>query len=133
MRRLKTFVLLAFLLACAAAHAESVDPDLHRLLREAQQPKIQYGPARVGWNGAELPQAGKVWNPVYESLRVDSPAAIRREIKAVLLPPWQLLVAFVGLILGLRLIRSSQQTAVAEAAPNVVPFPSRPLPREEAA
>ena len=133
MRRWKTFPLLLVLTACMPAAAESVDPDLRKLIREAEKPKVQYGPARVGWNEPEKPVAGLVANPVYESLRMDSPAAIRRELRSVLVPDWQILLALGALIIGLRTFRSSQPTARAEAVSNVVPFPPRALPREEAA
>ena len=133
MRHWKLLSLLLFLLPCIPAGADSVEPDLRRLIREAEKPKVYYGPARVGWNGPEKPLAGAASNPVYESLRLDSPAAIRRELKAVLIPDWQMLLAFTALILGLRMLRSSQSAASREAAPNVVPFPAQALPREKAA
>ena len=136
MRLLRTLSLAALvvsgILAIPAA-AESIDPDLQRLLREAQKPKVHYGPSRVGWNGPEIPMAGAPVNPVYESLRLDSPSAIRQELKQVLLPDWQVLLALVGLIFGLRMLRTTQESAQGEPAPNVVPFPARPIPRQEAA
>ncbi|HUS18491.1 MAG TPA: hypothetical protein VMZ25_02475 [Terriglobales bacterium] len=128
----KTLALLAFLLLGIGVRADSVEPDLRRAIREAQRPRIHYGPARVGWNGQEKIVAPAV-NPVYESLRVDSPAAIRRQLKAVVLPHWQVAMAFLALILGLRMMRSLRQAAHSEPASNVVPFPARSIPREEAA
>lgn len=111
--------------------ADSIDPDLKRLIREAEKPRVHYGPARVGWNGPEKSLAAAA-NPAYESLRIDSPAAVRRELKAVLIPDWQIVLAVITLIFGLRLLRS-QQTALQGVSPRVVPFPARALPREEAA
>ncbi len=105
-----------------------MDPDLNRLIREAQRPKVNYGPARVGWNGPEIPVTPPV-NATYESLRLDSPAALRQELKQVLVPQWQVLLAFAILIAGLRLLAASRP---AEQLPaNVVPFPV--TPRQEAA
>jgi hypothetical protein len=132
-RHWKLLTLLVFLLPCVPAGADSVEPDLRRLIREAEKPKVHYGPARVGWNGPEKPLPGQATNPVFESLRLDSPAAIRRELKAVLIPDWQMLLAFTALILGLRMLRSSQSAAKTEATPNVVPFPAPALPHEKAA
>jgi hypothetical protein len=132
-RHWKLLSLVLFLLPWVPAAGDSVEPDLRRLIREAEKPKVHYGPARVGWNGPEKPLAAQATNPVYESLRLDSPAAIRRELKAVLIPDWQMLLAFTALILGLRMLRSSQSAARTESAPNVVPFPAQPLPREKAA
>lgn len=133
MRALRILLLLGLALPWVAATAESVDPDLSRLLRETQQPKVHYGPARVGWNGPEVPMAHERVNPVYESLRLDSPAAIRQELKQILLPDWQILLALTALVLGLRMLRASQLTARAEATPSVVPFPAPRVPRQEAA
>lgn len=114
---------------CLPAVAESVDPDLPRLIREAQKPRVHYGPARVGWYDPVKPTVGAA-NATFESLRWDSPQAIRTELKSTLLPPWQILVAFAVLILGLRRLRAIREDArpVAE----VVPFPL-PRPRQEAA
>jgi hypothetical protein len=126
---LRALLLMAgLLLSCVTARADSVDPDLKRLIREAQKPKVDLGPSRVGWNGPEIPVAPPV-NPTYESLRLDSPAALRQELKQVLVPQWQVLLAFVILIAGLRLLLASRP---AEQLPaNVVPFPV--APRQEAA
>lgn len=134
MRLLKTLSLLACLLTGGIASAGSVDPDLSRLIREAEKPKVHYGPARVGWNGPETLADARLKNPVYESLRVDSPAAIRTELKAVLIPDWQIFLAFAALIFGLRLFRSSPADVPRRSMPaNVLPFPSRALPEQQEA
>lgn len=127
--RLRALMLAAgLLLSCVPAGADSVDPDLRRLIREAQRPKVNYGPSRVGWNGPEVPKTPPV-NATYESLRPDSPAALRQELKQVLLPQWQVLLALAILIAGLRLLGSARPEE--QLPSNVVPFPA--APRQEAA
>jgi hypothetical protein len=118
------------------ARAESIEPDLRRAIRDAQKPKVYYGPARVGWNASEKATAGPAANPIYESLRLDSPTAVRKQLKSILLPDWQVILAFMALIFGIRMLRNIQRPAgssAPEAPANVIPFPSHPLPREEAA
>lgn len=127
-------LLLTGLLAGASAQADSVEPDLKRLIREAEKPRVHYGPARVGWNGPDATELARLNNPVYESLRLDSPAAVRRELKAVLAPDWQIVLAFTALIFGLRLLRSSRMASPTESAPaEVIPFPTRAVSGQEAA
>jgi hypothetical protein len=133
MRWIRPFVLLA-LLSGTWCFGESVDPDLNRLLREAQKPKVHYGPARVGWNGPETPSAQRTLNATYESLRWDSPAAIRRELRGIVVPQWQIVLALLTMILGLRLARNNRPTLASDApGGEVLSFPSPSLPRQEAA
>jgi hypothetical protein len=133
-RLLKAISFLLLLLPMLG-RAESVDPDLKKLIRQAEQPKMQYGPARVGWNGPDKLEASAAANPVYESLRADSPAAIRAELKSILIPDWHVLLALLALIFGIRMMRSSLSPAETETekVSNVVPFPRPSLPHEEAA
>lgn len=132
MRRFVGSMLFLVLLGGATSlRAESFDPDMKRLIREAHKPKVNYGPARVGWNGPEVP-ATPVVNATYESLRVDSPAALRQELRSVLVPQWQVLLAFLVMIAGLRMLRDSRSDVDEEIVPtNVVPFPTA-LPQNEA-
>jgi hypothetical protein len=118
-----------------AASAGSIDPDLKRLIREAEKPKVHYGPARVGWNAPATTVAdARVANPVYESLRRDSPAAIRAELKAVLIPDWQVWLAMAALIFGIRRLRSSVGVIPAERVPaTVIAFPPPRTSQHEAA
>lgn len=135
MRLFKTLSLLVCLLTCLAASADSIDPDLKRLIREAEKPKVHYGPARVGWNAPATSLAdARAANPVYESLRLDSPAAIRAELKAALIPDWQVWLAVAALIFGIRLLRSSPGAAPAKPAPaTVIAFPPPALPSQQEA
>ena len=130
MRVLKTLLLLAGLLPGGIASAGSIDPDLSKLVREAEKPKVLYGPARVGWNETRTLTDARVANPVYESLRLDSPAAIRAELKSLLIPDWQVLLAFAALIFGLRMLRAP---AGEKEPANIIPFPTRPLPEQQEA
>lgn len=128
--RLKLSILpILLVLTWAPAFAESVDPDLPRLIREAQKPRVQYGPARVGWDEPAR-QAATSANATFESLRWDSPQAIRTELKSVLLPPWQVVVTFAALIFALRRLRPVREDM--RPASEVLPFPL-PRPHQEAA
>lgn len=111
------------------AGAESIDPDLPRLIREAQRPAVHYGPARAGWNDPVAPAAANA-NATFESLRWDTPQAIRAELKSVVVPPWQALAACAALIFGLRRFRAVREDV--RPAVEVLPFPL-PRPRQEAA
>ena len=126
----RSLPLFFLLLGCTALRADSFDPDLKRLMREAQRPKVDYGPARVGWNGPEVPATPPV-NATYESLRMDSPAAIRQELKTVLLPQWHILAALGVMIVGLRLLRNPRDGE--EMPGNVIAFPAAPRNEAEAA
>lgn len=133
MRLVKSFSLLVCLLMGSAAYAGPVEPDLHRLMRDAEKPQVHYGPARVGWNHAAKAGPAQVSNPFYESLRVDSPAAIRAELKALLKPDWQIWVAFAIMILGLRRMRAATDSVGERTPATVISFPSPSLPRQQEA
>src|ERR1041384_328126 len=128
------WTILALVVALnGVAAAGSIDPDLNRIVREARKPRMHYGPARVGWNGPEISSVQHTVNPVYESLRMDSPEAVRRELKAAVVPDWPALLVFATLIIVLRMLRSSRDASSNEESPTVVPFPAPPVPRQEAA
>lgn len=119
--------------------ADPVEPNLQKLIREAEKPRMQYPPARAGWNGPESTVAQRVPNPVYESLRGSSPADLRTELVAALKPDWSIVLAFVTLIFGLRMLRSNLEHSaegevILPGKIHTMPAPVLPaIPNEEAA
>lgn len=150
MRNWKTYLFILGLVVSPllqSGWADPVEPNLEKLVREAEKPRMQYPPARAGWNGPESTAAQRMPNPIYDSLRGSSAAALRTELLAALKPDWNIVLAFVVLIVGLRMLRNHaefpQQPVVAVAGNThprthakilTMPSPGLPaMPNEEAA
>jgi hypothetical protein len=112
------------------SYADSIEPDLKKILREAEKPKQPFVPARVGWNGPEVSNSQHSPNPIYERLRPATPDAVRAELLAVLIPDWRIFAAFAVSILGIRLLKSSiesQRKAAVSPAAAISEFPVQAL------
>ena len=109
------------------AFGTPIHPDIKKLIKEAQQPPVQYQPARAGWNGPESTPPNEI-NPAYESiLAMDSPAGVRNQMLDLATPYWPTWLAFGLIILLLRLLRADQKNRRQVGVP--IPFPARPSNR----
>ncbi len=124
MRKLGLFFVT--LLFSSAAFATPIHPALKELLQDAQQPQFKYMPARAGWNGPEARPKSATLNPTYEKLKY-SPEALKRQLRAVILPDARALMALFFLIFALRFmkLRNLPQPALTGRRAEVLSMPSR--------
>ena len=121
-----TLTLTSFFLALAITHpaaATPIRPTAEQLLRQAEQPAMPYIPAQVGWQepSADLETAGEnalAAGPFNtdEILRDAEAARLRRTLLFhIARPDPRVLLAFAGIILLLRKMRSLRHGAVIPA------------------
>ena len=125
--------LCGFLLFLAATQSEAtpIRPNVKKLLSQPEQSEIHLGPARAGWNGPEIAQAGES-----SSLALFGGASDAQEVRESLISAFipdpraaAFLLAVILLLRQFRNWRASQLTKVA-AGGNVVQFPGEQNPQE---
>lgn len=104
-----------FLLGSLAL-ATPIEPDIEKLLQQPAAPP-PYEPARVGWNGPEMPAAVPLPLEMNQAARA---RAVRRALSEVLFPDPRVLAAILSTILLLRWMRvvRERRAAARVAAPD---------------
>jgi hypothetical protein len=117
--------MLAALLLPGTLAAAPIQPDVEKLVQEAQQPSPQFAPARAGWYGPEI-GAGAVLAP---SLALDAAYQARLARAALLqaaLPDPRIAAALLVLIVLLRRLHHRPRPG-----PKLLQQPASPPPGEE--
>jgi hypothetical protein len=100
--------LLTVLLTSFLASALPIKPNATELLEKELYNKKVYPPARVAWNGPEIPR--RPFNPVYEAMLYPrSGEAMRQAMTDIAVNPTMLLSIGVVIIL-LRMMRKERET-----------------------
>jgi hypothetical protein len=112
-----------FGLLLGSAQALPIEPDVKKLLDEAQQPPPAFIPSRVGWNGPETAVKGSErerWEAAVGPVVVaEQQRRFRNTLREVFVPEPQAVVAIIAVIFLLRRLRSlrEQQQAVLAQRP----------------
>jgi len=105
------------------AQALPVEPDVKKLVEEAQRPAPAFIPSRVGWNGPEMTAKGSErdrWEAAIGPVLVaEQQRRFRNTLREVFFPEPQAIGAIVAIIFLLRRLRSlrEQQQAVMAQQP----------------
>jgi hypothetical protein len=133
MVRIRRFILL---LSCGVllgtpAISLPVEPDVKKILEEADKPPIHYPIARVGWAPSVSSAIPK--NLTYERMRYPwTPEGLRAQLISYSIPDWKVWALFGLLIFTLRYYRYTKP--LEEQRKKVLRFPAKsPVPTKEAA
>ena len=98
-----------------------IEPDVKKLVEEAQQPPPLFIPSRVGWNGPEKAanaSARERWEAaIGPVLAAEQERRLRNTLRDIFIPEPRAIAAIVAIIFLLRRLRSlreQQQTVIAE-------------------
>jgi hypothetical protein len=117
--RLFLRILVPAIFLCATfAQATPIKPDLKKLLSQPQPKKLEYVPARAGWDGPEQPSPESDTFTQHYSSEASS-RAIRASLLAAAVPDWRAVFAVVVVIFLLRRLRkaSPDQAAASHQRP----------------
>ncbi len=96
-------------MVCALpSQATPIKPDLKKLLAQPQPKKLDYIPARAGWDGPEQrPPESNVYLQKYAPAA--SAHAMRASLLAAAVPDWRAILALAALIFLLRWFRKASR------------------------
>jgi len=115
--------MIVFLMISAVeSHATPIRPDLQKLIKQSEQGKQMFIPARVGWT--EPVAASVTVNPLLESLAGEKLRQnLREELATIATPdPW-IALALTTLIFLMRKLRSIERKRTAVAQVITMPLP----------
>ncbi len=103
--------LAASILCVLPSHATPIKLDLKKLLAQPQPKKLDYVPARAGWDGPEQrPPESNVYLQRYAPAA--SSHALRASLLAAAVPDWRAVLGLIALILFLRKTRKASSDEV---------------------
>ena len=114
---------MALVMLLGNAQALPIEPDVKKLVDEAQQPPPAFIPSRVGWNGPEKAanvSARERWEAaIGPVLAAEQERRFRNTLRDVFIPEPRAVAAIVAIIFLLRRLRSlrEQQQAVLAQQP----------------
>ena len=122
-RALVALIVVALVMLLGDAQALPIEPNVKKLVDEAQQPTPAFIPSRVGWNGpakAANVSARERWEAaIGPVLAAEQERRFRNTLRDVFIPEPRAVAAIVAIIFLLRKLRSlrEQQQAVLAQQP----------------
>ncbi len=110
-KNLSLIVVLGSMLCVVPSYATPIKLDLKKLLAQPQPKKLDYIPARAGWDGPEQrPPESNVYLQRYAPAA--SAHAMRASLLAAAVPDWRAVLGLIALIFVLRWTRKASRGEV---------------------